>query len=96
VHPLADVTQFLARGGHLVPHLVHVGAHVRRDPVADAAQHQRLGDQPLLDAIVQVPLDPAARLVRGGEDPGPRGGDLGPRLGIRDRGRGQLGEPGQP
>ena len=96
VHALAQVPQLLARGGQLVPHLVHIGACVRRDPVADTAQHQRLDDQALLDAIVQVPLDPPARLVRGGDDPGPRGGHLGLRLGIRDRGRGQLGEPGQP
>ena len=79
-----EVPQFLARGGQIVPHLVHVRAYVRRDPVADTAQQQRLGDQALLDAVVQVPLDPAARLVRGGDDPGPGGGHLGLRLGIGD------------
>jgi hypothetical protein len=30
-------------------------------------QHER--DQPLLSAIVQVPLDPPTRLVGGGDDP---------------------------
>jgi len=50
----------------------------------------------LLDAVVQVALDPSARLVRGGHDPRPRGGQRGLRLGVGDRGAGQFGEPGQP
>ena len=60
------------------------------------AQLQRQRDQPLLGAVVQVPLDPPARLVGGGDDPRPRGGHLGLCPGVRDRGRDQLGEPGQP
>jgi hypothetical protein len=39
MHALAEVPQLPARGGQLVPHLVHLGAHVRRDPLADTAQH---------------------------------------------------------
>ena len=35
-----------------------------------------------MHAIVQVPLDPAARLVRTSEDPGPRGRHLGVQLGT--------------
>jgi hypothetical protein len=37
---------------------------------------------------MQIPLDPAAGLVSSGDDPRPRRGHLGLRLGIRDRGRG--------
>ena len=41
------------------------------------AQRQPDRDQPLLRAVVQVALDPAALLVAGGDDPRPRGLDLG-------------------
>ena len=44
---------------------------------ADAAQHERQGDQALLDAIVQIAFDPAPRLVAHGEDPAAGGGQLG-------------------
>ena len=58
------------------------------------AQLQRQRNQPLLGAIVQVPLDLPARLVGGGHDPRPRGGHLGLCPGVGDRGCHQLGEPG--
>ena len=49
---------------------------------------------PLLGSIVQVPLDPAARLVGGGHDPSARGGELGPSFSVADRGRDELRELG--
>ena len=60
-----------------------------------AAQPQGESDQPLLGAVVQVPLDAPAGGIGGGHDPGPRRRQLRPALRIGD-GRGdQLGEPGQ-
>ncbi len=56
------------------------------------ARRQRERDQPLLGTVVQVALDPAAGLVRRGDDPPARGGQLRPALRVRDRGREQLGE----
>jgi hypothetical protein len=56
------------------------------------ARRQSERDQPLLGTVVQVALDPAAGLVRRGDDPPARGGQLRPALRIRDRGREQLGE----
>ena len=96
MQPAAEVPDLPARSGQFVARLVHIGLYVRRDPVADIAQHQRQGDQPLLGAVVQVPLDPAAGLVAGRDNPGPGGGQLGLRLRVGDRGGDQLGEVGQP
>ena len=44
---------------------------------------------------MQVTLDPASGLVGGGNNAGPRGDQLSPRLGVGDRRRGQLGKVGQ-
>ncbi len=68
----------------------------RRDRCPRLPQLQGEGDQPLLDAIVQVAPDAAARLVAGGHDPRSGGGQRRLRLGVGDRGADQLGEPGQP
>ena len=46
------------------------------------AHPQGEGDQLLLGAVVQVPLDTSARLVRSGDDPRPRRGELGVQLGV--------------
>jgi hypothetical protein len=58
------------------------------------ARRQCERDQSLLGTVVQIALDPAAGLVRRGDDPPARGGQLRPALRIRDRGSDQLGEPG--
>jgi hypothetical protein len=50
----------------------------------------------LLRAIVQVSLDPPAGLVGGRDDPHPRGGQLGPALGVSHRGGDELGEVRHP
>jgi hypothetical protein len=63
-----------------------------RDCRRGAAQLQGEGDQALLGAVVQVPLDAPPDLVGGGHDPGPRGHQLGVGLGVGDRGGDQLGE----
>jgi hypothetical protein len=44
---------------------------------------------------VQVTLEAPSRLVRGGDDPGARSGQLGAALGVRDGGSQQLGELGE-
>src|ERR1039457_1397377 len=49
------------------------------------AQLQPARDEPLLDAVVQIALDPPPRLIRGGDDPRPRGHQLGVALRVRDR-----------
>ena len=69
-----DLAQLLQHAGHLRDHalqplsqLASPGRHVRlRGP-----QLQGKRDQPLLGAVVQVALDPPARLVGGGHDPRP-------------------------
>ena len=45
-------------------------------PPAGEAELQARGDEALLGAVVQVALDPAARGVGGGDDPGARGAQL--------------------
>ena len=64
-----------------------VGERAARELERDDRVHE-----PLLGAVVQVPLDPPARLVGGLDDPAPRCRELGGALGVRDRGRDQLGE----
>jgi hypothetical protein len=46
----------------------------------------------LLGPVVQIPLDPSAGVVRGGDDPCPRCGQLAARFCVGDRGGDQLGE----
>jgi hypothetical protein len=75
-----EITELLERAGQPVTYLVHVGADVGRRPVADTAQHERQGHQVLLDAIVQIPFDPAAHLIAHGEYPAAGGGQLGREL----------------
>jgi hypothetical protein len=58
--------------GQLGPQLGPLGRHRRLG--GPQIKHQR--DQPLLGAIVQVALDPPARLVAGGHDAGPGGSQL--------------------
>ena len=75
-----EVPELLERVGQPVAYLVHIGADVGRRPVADTAQHERQGHQALLDAVVQIPFDPAAHLIAHGEDPAAGGGQLGREL----------------
>ena len=44
---------------------------------------------------MQVTLQPPPRLVRGGDDPGARGGQLGAALGVGDGGAHKFGELGE-
>ena len=53
-------------------------------------RHDRV-HQPLLRAVVQIPHDPAAGLVSGGEQARPRGDELVTAVGVRDGGVEQLG-----
>jgi hypothetical protein len=75
-----EITELVERAGQPVTYLVHLGADIGRRPVADTAQHERQGHQVLLDAIVQIPFDPAAHLIAHGEDPAAGGGQLGREL----------------
>jgi len=94
-----DLAQIVQRAGHHGDGAIEFRAELAelgRHRGLCRAQLQRQRNQRPLGAVVQVLLDPPARLVDSGHDPRPRRSHLGPRLGIRDRGRGQLGEPGQP
>ena len=62
-----------------------------RDP-----QRERERDEPLLRAVVQVPLDPAPRLVRRLDDAGARRLELDPGVDVGDRLPDELGERAQP
>ena len=57
-------------------------AGLRRYRCLGRAQSQGEGDQSLLGAVVQIPLDAAPGVVGGGHDPRPRGGELGVELGV--------------
>ncbi len=65
--------QSLGRTRQVAPQLLQLG----RDRVLDAAQFEPERDQALLCPVVQVALDLAARLVRGRDDAGPRGHQVG-------------------
>ena len=56
------------------------------------AHRQAERDEPLLRAVVEVALDPPARLVRCGDDASARRRELGLAFRVRDRGRDELGE----
>jgi hypothetical protein len=84
-------TQTIGQQRQLAPDLVRgLGCHR-----LDGAGLQRERDQTLLDTVVQVTLESPPRLVRGGDDPGPRSGQLGAALGVRDGGPHELGELGE-
>ena len=94
-----DLAQLVQRAGHPGDGAVKLRGELgelRRHGRLCPAQLQRQRDEPLLGSVVQVPLDPAARLVGGGHDARPGGDHLGLRPGVCDGGGHQLGEAGQP
>jgi len=76
---------------HLGTQLATLGGRLRCHTELECQRHEAL-----LCAVVQVPLDPPAGLVRCGDDPRAGGHELSPALRIRDRCRDQLGELGHP
>jgi len=60
----------------------------------DQAQLEAQRDQSLLDAVMQIALNPAPGLVVVGGDPGPGRGELGAAVGVGDRGADELSEIG--
>jgi hypothetical protein len=74
--------------GQLGSKIVPVGRDIR----LRGAHRQSERDQPLLGAVVEVSLDPAASLVRRRDDPPARGGELGAAVRIGDRGCDDVGE----
>ena len=82
-----DLAQLVHRTGQPGGDPVELRAELGRHRRMRRPRLQRQGDQPLLGTVVQVTLDPPARLVGGGDDPRTRGGQLGMRLRARDRGR---------
>ena len=51
-------------------HLVELGRHVGPEPLLGCAELERERDEPLLGAVVDVPLDPSPLLVPCRHDPG--------------------------
>ncbi len=92
VGDLAQLVQDAVQPGGYFVQLVHVLPCSRRCGCLRGAQVKGEGDQALLGAVVQVALDAAARLVGGGHDPRPGGGQGGLGLGVGEGGRGQLAE----
>ena len=84
--------QPLDDAGQLGVELAELGRHGR----LSRAQLERERDELLLRAVVQVALDPLPCRIGGGHDPRARSGELRSALGIRDRGRHELGELGEP
>ena len=79
---LQRVRELVARGGHELLGLGGIAADVR----ADHPQLQRERDEPLLRAVVQVALEPAALGVAGRDDALARRLHLGePGLGLREQ-----------
>ena len=81
---LGVVERLGQEGGGILP-FVLAGA-------AGKLQRDDRVDQPLLRAVVEIANHPAALLVGGRHDPRTGRRQLGPRLGVRDRRRDQLGE----
>jgi len=71
VDAAGDLTQLVQRAGRLGDGVVELRAELARQRGLRQAQPQRQGDKPLLGAVVQIPLDPAAGLVRSCDDPRP-------------------------
>ena len=71
--------------------LAHRG-RVAVEPPLGEPQRERGRDEPLLRAVVEVALQPAALGVARLDDPRARGGELVARLGVGERLRGELGE----
>ena len=68
-----QLAQVVERLGEALPHLRQRSGEllvVGRGERLRAAQLQREQHQALLDAIVEIALDAAARLIRGGDQPG--------------------------
>jgi hypothetical protein len=68
VDAAGGLAQLLQRAGGLGDSTVELRAQFGRRGLR-RAQLQREGDEALLSAVVQVPLDPAARMVAGRDDP---------------------------
>jgi hypothetical protein len=72
-----------------------VGEQVRqfgRDRRRERSQLERQGHQPLLRAVVQIPLDPSVGFVAGRHDTSAGGDQLGAALRVRDGGGDELSE----
>jgi hypothetical protein len=88
VDAAGDVTQLVEREGDLLPESGQLFPHalVGRQFPLEQPQLQRQGDQPLLRAVVQVPLEPAALGLRRLDHPRPRAVQLlqsGLQLGLQ-------------
>ena len=82
--PVGDLRQLAAQ-------LAELGRYRRlHHPQVQAQRHQLL-----LDAFVQITLDPPPRLIGGGDDPRPGDGQGGQALHVRDRRGHELGEAGE-
>ena len=68
----------------------------RVQPRPREPQLERDGDEPLLGAVVEVALEPAALLVAGLDEPRARRDEVGAGLGAGDRERGELAERAEP
>ena len=73
---------------------LQLGRFGRHDPLG-GADLEAERDEALLDAVVQIALDPPPRLVGRRDDTRAGGGQLGATLGVRDRGGHELREAGQ-
>jgi hypothetical protein len=88
VDPTRDLLQVLDRrhqsrcdAGQLGAEVVALRGKVR----LRRAQRQSERHEPLLRAVVEIPLDLTTRLVGRGDDPSPRGSQLGRAFRVRDR-----------
>jgi hypothetical protein len=98
VDATGDLPQVVDHAHQLRGRVRHLGTRVTScgGRLRGHAQPEGKRDEALLRAVVQVPLDPPADLVRCGDDPRAGGHELGPALRVRDRRRHQLSELGHP
>jgi hypothetical protein len=84
------LAQLVQRADRLGDGTVELRPVLRRHRRLRRAQPEAKGQEPLLGAVVQVPLHPPAGLVGGGDDPRAGGGEFGVQLGVVE-GDGELG-----
>jgi hypothetical protein len=95
MNPARDLSQLHERRGQLVRRMVEEAVHLVRIPgeaVLGEPDRQRQRVQPLLRSVMEVALETPALGVTRLNQPCPRGGELLPRIGVRQRLRDQLGE----
>src|ERR1700688_2952174 len=74
----------------------HLDLARQREPRLHGTEAEGQGDDPLLDPVMEIALDPAPCLVAGGDDPGARRDQVVAGMDIGDRAGDEVREVGEP